>query len=82
MEKTWTPNETQKLFMDILGNADGALTLAEVSQLAGKEIKSGAINTLIAKGLVISNPKSREIVCAHCGAKRKVGTYELAKASK
>lgn len=47
----WTPNETQKLFLGAL--ADGkALTLAEVGEIVGKEIKSGSINTLIAKGKV------------------------------
>jgi len=77
MEKTWTPNELQKLFMNAL--ADGKeLTLAEVSEVVGKEIKTGSINTLISKGLVISNKGAREIVCPHCGAKRKVATYKLA----
>lgn len=47
----WTPNEKQKLFLGAL--ADGkALTLAEVSAQVGMEIKSGSINTLIAKGMV------------------------------
>lgn len=47
----WTPNEKQKLFLGAL--ADGkALTLAEVSKKVGVEIKSGSINTLIAKGMV------------------------------
>lgn len=76
MEKTWQANELQKSFMEAL--ADGKeYTLAEISAKLGREVKSGAINTLITKGLVVSNPKSREIVCPHCGAKRKVGTYSL-----
>lgn len=77
MEKTWTPNETQKLFMGAL--ADGSeKTLAEISTQVGKEIKTGSINTLVSKGLVISKPKAREIVCAYCGHKYKVATYKLA----
>lgn len=77
MEKTWTPNETQKLFMEAL--SDGSeKTLAEISTQVGREIKTGSINTLVSKGLVISQPKSREIVCSHCGHKHKVGTYKLA----
>lgn len=49
----WQPNETQKLFLGALKDADGkGLTLAEVSKLVGREIKSGSINTLISKGLV------------------------------
>ena len=48
----WSANDTQKLFMETLKGADGALTLAEVSEIVGKEIKSGSINTLIGRGLV------------------------------
>lgn len=48
----WTPNEKQKLFIETLRKADGALTLSEVSELVGQEIKSGSINTLIAKGMI------------------------------
>ena len=48
----WSANDTQKLFMETLRKADGALTLAEVSDIVGKEIKSGSINTLIGRGLV------------------------------
>lgn len=76
MEKTWAPNELQKAFMNSL--ADGKeKTLAEISAELGKEIKTGSINTLISKGLVVSKPKTREIVCPHCGAKHKVSTYSL-----
>jgi hypothetical protein len=38
--------------METLRKADGALTLAEVSEIVGKEIKSGSINTLIGRNLV------------------------------
>ena len=48
----WSANDTQKLFMETLRKADGALTLSEVSELVGQEIKSGSINTLIAKGMI------------------------------
>ena len=76
MEKTWTPNELQKAFMNSL--ADGKeKTLAEISQELGREIKTGSINTLISKGLVISKPKAREVVCPHCGHKTKFSTYSL-----
>ena len=48
----WTPNETQKLFLNILKGSETPLTLAQVSHIAGVEIKSGSINTLISKELV------------------------------
>ena len=77
MEKTWQANELQKAFMGAL--ADGKeKTLAEISAELGREIKTGSINALITKGLVVSQKGAREIVCPHCGAKRKVATYKLA----
>lgn len=55
----WQPNEKQKAFLGAL--ADGkALTLAEVSKSVGMEIKSGSINTLIAKGMVQTEDVSYE----------------------
>lgn len=73
---TWNANATQTKFMEILKeNAD--ITLAQASEIAGFEIKTGSINTLITKGLVISN-KNAEKVCPCCGRKSKVSTYRLA----
>lgn len=74
----WTPNTKQTLFMDTLRKADGAITLAQASEIAKVEFKSGTINTLITKGLVKSNKDALVIECPHCHAKRKVSTYELA----
>lgn len=48
----WKPNETQTLFLNILKGSETPLTLAQVSHIAGVEIKSGSINTLISKELV------------------------------
>lgn len=77
--KVWTPNEKQKAFLDILANADAPMTLAEISAKAGMEIKTGSINGLLesGKGLAKCNKNAREIVCACCGHKTKVSTYEL-----
>ena len=57
----WSANDKQKLFLKALKEADGALTLSEVSEIVGQEIKSGSINTLIAKGLVVTT--DTEIEC-------------------
>jgi hypothetical protein len=47
----WTPNETQKIFMSAL--ADGSTrSFKQINSLLGKEIKTGAVNTLTSKGLV------------------------------
>lgn len=60
-QNEWKPNEKQQLFLKVLGEADGkALTLAEASSVAGVEIKSGSINTLIAKGMVATEDVSYE----------------------
>ena len=56
----WQPNEKQKAFLNALKEADGGLTLAEVSKSVGMEIKSGSINTLIAKGMVQTEDVSYE----------------------
>jgi hypothetical protein len=57
----WQPNEKQKLFMETLKGSETPLTLAEVSEIVGQEIKSGSINTLIGKGLVVT--QDTEIEC-------------------
>ena len=56
----WSANDKQKLFLKALKEADGALTLSEVSEIVGQEIKSGSINTLIAKGMVATEDVSYE----------------------
>lgn len=49
----WTPNETQKAFLGAL--ADGKVkSLRQINAELGREIKTGSINTLIAKGMVQS----------------------------
>ena len=47
--------------METLKGSETPLTLAEVSEIVGQEIKSGSINTLIGKGLVIT--QDTEIEC-------------------
>ena len=48
---TWTANETQKAFMNVIGTYENGATLFEL-KLAGYEFKSGSVNILITKGLV------------------------------
>ena len=69
----WTPNEKQKLFLGAL--ADGkALTLAEVLIKVGVEIKSGSINTLIAKGMVQTEDVSYDCNIVRKDTNEVVGT--------
>lgn len=69
----WQPNEKQKLFLGAL--TDGkALTLAEVSKKVGVEIKSGSINTLIAKGMVQTEDVSYDCNIVRKDTNEVVGT--------
>ena len=72
-ENKWTANAKQKKFMEILAEHKEGLTLAEINELTGEEIKSGSINCLITKGLV-DNTSEKEVVVT---AKRKVKVYKL-----
>lgn len=59
--KTWSMNDTQKQFVEVLKSYDNGITLFEL-KLAGKEFKSGSVNTLISKGIV-EIAGEREFVC-------------------
>lgn len=59
--KTWSMNNTQRDFVAVLKNYDNGVTLFEL-KLAGKEFKSGSVNTLISKGIVEITGE-REFVC-------------------
>lgn len=49
----WTMNETQKAFVGALG--DGSVkSLRQINAELGKDIKTGSVNTLITKGIVVS----------------------------
>lgn len=73
--KEWTPNEVQAKFLAVLEAHKGeALTLAQISELAGYNFKSGSINVLASKDLVKHGDDVEVVVMA----KRKVKTYVLA----
>lgn len=73
--KTVNYTDTEKKIVDALASADHALTLAELSEKLGMEIKSGNITALVKKGNV-EKTGEREIVVQ---AKRKVGEYSFVK---
>lgn len=49
--KTWKMNDTQRQFVETLESYENGATLFEL-KLAGREFKSGSINTLISKSIV------------------------------
>ena len=59
--KTWEMNAIQKDFVAVLKNYENGITLFEL-KLAGKEFKTGSINTLISKGIV-EIAGEREFAC-------------------
>ena len=52
--KAWEPNETQRDFMKVLAGYPDGTTLKDIELDTGRVFKTGAINTLISKGLVIA----------------------------
>lgn len=59
--KTWEMNAVQKDFVAVLKDYENGITLFEL-KLAGKEFKTGSINTLITKGIVEITGE-REFAC-------------------
>ena len=60
-QNTWKMNETQKAFVEVLGNYPDGVTMFEL-KLAGHNFKTGAVNTLITKGLVVTDGE-RDFAC-------------------
>lgn len=58
---TWTMNATQKAFIEAVASHAEGVTIFELN-LEGKNFKTGAINTLITKGLV-EVAGEREFAC-------------------
>lgn len=72
-------NEKQSKVINFLtANKGKKFTLNEIATAIGEELKSGTTNTLVKKGLMACHKNEKEIVCACCGHKTKVSTYEIA----
>lgn len=69
----WTPNKNQKAFMEALEGVEEGLTLSEVNEKLGTEIKTGSINCLLTKGLVEADGEREVMVLT----KKKVKVYKL-----
>ena len=68
-------NETEQLILDILSSATEPMTLAEISDKAGKKLVSGNINALLTSKGKVAKGEDKEITYT---AKKKVATYKLA----
>lgn len=58
--KEWSPNATQKDFLETLENYPDGTTLKDIEIDTGKVFKSGALNVLTSKGLVETTDGTRE----------------------
>lgn len=72
-------NENQTKVINILKESAEPLTLAEINEKTGLNLKSGAIVGLISMGLITSIKNGRLIKCACCGHTKKVSTYTIVK---
>ena len=75
---TWEPNGKQKKFLKLVKENPNK-TLAELSQLMGEEVKSGSVNCLVTKGLVVTEDVE---VVEVVQRKKKVKAYRLATQTK
>lgn len=77
MANTWSANEKQKQFMDILAKEENGITLRDIKTKYGVNFATGTINTLVSKGFV-NTMGEKEYICECCGHKTKVKVYKLA----
>ena len=60
-QNTWKMNDTQKAFMNVLANYADGVTMFEL-KLAGYDFKTGSVNVLVTKGLVVTDG-DRDFTC-------------------
>lgn len=60
-QNNWKMNDTQKKFVEVLSNYPDGVTMFEL-KLSGYDFKTGSINTLITKGIVVTDGE-REFPC-------------------
>lgn len=65
-----------KAALDVLANADEPLTIGEISERAGMDIKSGNLTGLVRSGKVVS--EGRTYICPTCGHKKEYHVYSIA----
>lgn len=69
-------NEKRIAVIETLKNATAPMTLAEIANAAGVEVKSGTTNAMVKAGLIVVSGE-REIVCPACGHKHTVKEYAI-----
>lgn len=67
MNTTWTPNEKQREFLDILKNYAEGATLKDIELDTGKAFKTGTVNALVSKGAVKTTDKEVSVDLVYRG---------------
>lgn len=75
MEKEYQPNEVAQKILDVLKDAAEPMSIADLSETLGFEVKPGNISPLVKKGYITS--ESVETVCPTCGHKTSHKVYTL-----
>ena len=71
-----TMNEKRTAVINTLKNATTPMTLGEIANKAGVEIKSGTTNAMVKAGFIVVAGE-REIICPACGHKHTVKEYKI-----
>ena len=71
-----TMNEKRTAVINTLKNATTPMTLGEIANKAGVEIKTGTTNAMVKAGLIVVAGE-REIICPACGHKHTVKEYKI-----
>ena len=71
-----TMNEKRTAVIETLKNATAPMTLTEISNASGVEVKSGTTNAMVKVGLIVVSGE-REIICPTCGHKHTVKEYKI-----
>ena len=71
-----TMNEKRTAVINTLKNATAPMTLGEIANKAGVEIKTGTTNAMVKAGLIVVAGE-REIICPACRHKHTVKEYKI-----
>lgn len=69
-------NENRVAIVNVLSSATAPMTLAEISEKVGFEVKTGTTNTMVKAGILVVAGE-RTIKCPCCGHKHVVKEYSI-----
>lgn len=69
-------NEKRVKIVNVLKGASKPMTLAEISEAVGEEVKTGTTNAMVTAGVIVK-AGVREVKCPVCGRVHKVAEYTM-----